>query len=311
MKPVLRNYQGEDDYWRIREFLREVFLLNGRREVCWQPYRFDYWRWHINENLEKMRLENSIFLWETSEGKIAAVLNPDRSGEAFFQLHPAYQNPDLEQEMLDTAEEKLALKIEGGRCKLRVWINEHEASEVELVEKRGYTRTEWAEFQRRRSLDDPIPEAPVAHGYTIRSLGLGLEVLERAYASGLAFHEGDIKTAVENRDDITWFLNVQNCPLYRRDLDIVAIAPDGAVASFCTVWFDDVTRTGSFEPVATVPAHQRKGLGKAVMYEGMRRIKRLGATLAYVGSYDEPAHTLYESVGFTDYDKSWQWTREF
>ncbi|RPI83564.1 MAG: GNAT family N-acetyltransferase, partial [Chloroflexi bacterium] len=61
----------------------------------------------------------------------------------------------------------------------------------------------------------------------------------------------------------------------------------------------------------TVPAHQRKGLGKAVLYEGMRRVKRMGATLANVGSYEEPAHTLYESVGFTNFDKSWQWVREF
>ena len=33
MKPTMRLYQTEDDTWRIRGFLREVFLLNGRREV--------------------------------------------------------------------------------------------------------------------------------------------------------------------------------------------------------------------------------------------------------------------------------------
>ena len=31
MKLTMRLYQVEDDYWRIREFLRQVFLLNGRR----------------------------------------------------------------------------------------------------------------------------------------------------------------------------------------------------------------------------------------------------------------------------------------
>ena len=44
-------------------------------------------------------------------------------------------------------------------------------------------------------------EVTIAPGYTIRSLGDGLELLERCYASGLGFHEGDIKVAVENRDD--------------------------------------------------------------------------------------------------------------
>ena len=42
----MRTAREQDDYWRIREFLREVFLLNGRRELSWQAYRFDYCRWH-------------------------------------------------------------------------------------------------------------------------------------------------------------------------------------------------------------------------------------------------------------------------
>ena len=87
------------------------------------------------------------------------------------------------------------------------------------------------------------------------------------------------------------------------------MAPDGAVAAFCTVWFDDVSRSGVFEPVGTDPAHQRRGLGKAVMAEGLRRLQRLGATLATVGSYGEPAHTLYASMGFREFDLQWPWVK--
>jgi mycothiol synthase len=42
MKLTVRRYQKEDDYWRIRGFLRQVFLLNDRRELSWQVYRFDH-----------------------------------------------------------------------------------------------------------------------------------------------------------------------------------------------------------------------------------------------------------------------------
>jgi mycothiol synthase len=35
MQLTMRVYQTEDDYWRIREFLRQVLLLNGRRELSW------------------------------------------------------------------------------------------------------------------------------------------------------------------------------------------------------------------------------------------------------------------------------------
>ncbi len=45
------------------------------------------------------------------------------------------------------------------------------------------------------------------------------------------------------------------------------------------------------------------------MTEGLRRLKRLGATLATVGSFTEAAHALYESVGFTDLDMSESWMK--
>ena len=39
-----RPYKEENDFWLIRNFLREVFLLNGRLEHSWHVARFDYWR---------------------------------------------------------------------------------------------------------------------------------------------------------------------------------------------------------------------------------------------------------------------------
>ncbi len=92
--------------------------------------------------------------------------------------------------------------------------------------------------------------------------------------------------------------------------DLVAIAPDGAVASFCTIWFDDVTRSAYFEPVATVPAHQRRGLGKALMTEGLRRLQRMGATRAFVGGYSQAANALYRSVMGPKHEVNEVWVKE-
>jgi mycothiol synthase len=310
MKLTMRRYQDEDDSWRIREFLRQVFLLNDRRELSWQVYRFDYWRWHGIENLGHGRLEEDVFIWETADGRIAAVLNREGPGHVFLQVHPGLRTPELEEAMIVVAEEHLAIPSPNGQRKLLVWSNEHDDLRQGILTRRGYTKGDEPEYQRRRSLEAPILEAQPAPGYAVRALGDGAELLERCYASGLAFHPNEIRYAVENREDVSWYRNIQNAPLYRRDLDIVAIAPDGAVASFCTVWFDDVARSGAFEPVGTVPAHQRRGLGKAVMCEGLRRLKRMGATMAYVGSYTPPAHALYASVGFTEYDLSEPWAKE-
>jgi GNAT superfamily N-acetyltransferase len=308
MKLARRPYQGEKDYWRIRAFLRDVFLRNGHLERSWQAYRFDYWRWHGTMNLDDGNLED-VFIWEDEAAHIVAVLNQESNGQAFLQVDPQRRSAELEEEMIATAETYLARpKKDGCEC-LMVWCNEHDSLRQEILEQRGYVKEGWGEYQRRRSLGKPVAEQQVAAGYSIRALGDGAEILERSYASGLAFHPDDISFAVDNRSDIGWYRNIQNAPLYRRDLDLVAIAPDGAVASFCTIWFDDVTRTGAFEPVGTVPAHQQRGLGKAIMAEGLRRLRRIGATMAYVGSYSPEAHALYAAAGFREYEISWPWAK--
>jgi mycothiol synthase len=301
-----RPYQCEADYWQIRGFLRHTFQLNGRREWNWQPFRFDYWRWHVNENIHHLNLADAIFIWETAEGGIAAVLHPEDAGEAHCQIHPAWRTPELLAEMVATAEQHLAVQGADGRRRLRVWANEHNHLLQAVLARRAYSKGEWPEYQRRRPLTIPIDDTPVAAGYTVRSLGDTAELPARSYLSWQAFHPDEPDERYEGWE---WYLNVQRAPLYRRDLDLVAVAPDGALAAFCTVWFDDATRTGAFEPVGTAPAHQRRGLGTAVMREGLRRLQRLGATLATVGSYSAGAGALYASLGFTGYDLSERWEK--
>ena len=90
----------------------------------------------------------------------------------------------------------------------------------------------------------------------------------------------------------------------------MTIAPNGDIASFTTVWFDDVTRCAYFEPVGTYTPYQRRGLAKAVMFEGLRRVKRLGATFAFVGGFSPEADALYTSVMGPEYMRAERWTKE-
>ena len=84
------------------------------------------------------------------------------------------------------------------------------------------------------------------------------ELPSRSWASWRAFHSDDPDEKYDG--DWSWYQNIQAAPLYRRDLDLVAIAPSGEVAAFTTTWYDDVTHSGYFEPVGTMPEHQRCGL---------------------------------------------------
>lgn len=305
MKSTLRRYQKAEDYWRIRTFLRDVLLINDRRQISWDVARFDYWRWHGILNMGDGTLEDDVFIWEDDNGEIVAVLNREAPGSVFLNLRPDFRSGELEAEMLSVAEKHLAVPA-GDTCRvLHVWAQKEDTSFHEILRNRGYSisKKRKSEHQRRRLLSEPILSIMPAEGYAIRALGDVDEHPARCLVSWQAFHPN----APDEDYEGGWYHNIQKAPLYRRDLDIVVVAPNGEFAAFCTIWFDDVTRTGLFEPVGTAPDHQRRGLGKSILTEGLTRLKRQGADIAYVGSYSEPAHALYASVGFETYGilESW------
>ena len=312
MNFTMRSYQNQEDYWQIREFLRDIMILNDRRELSWHVARFDYWWWFANPDLEQLPPEENIFLWETESGEIAAVLNPEGRGQAYMQVHPGFCTLELEDEIILVAEKYLATLGEDGQRQLQFFVDSQDKARQQILGQHGFKRVEEVgnqEYQHRRLLDEALPDVLQIPGYAIRPMGDGLELLERCYASGLGFHEDDIHTARENRDHPEWYHHIQSAPLYRRDLDIVAVASDGSVASFATAWFDDVSRTAYIEPVATVPAHRKRGLGKAVIIEALHRLKRMGCKVAFVGGYSERANALYFSVMGSEYDISEPWEK--
>ena len=188
-------------------------------------------------------------------------------------------------------------------------MNAEDVLQKEILTRRGYVRSKYkAEHMRRRSFTQPVPDSVPRDGYTIRALGEESELPARSWLSWKVFHPDEPD---ENYQGWEWYKNVQRIPLYRRNLDIVAVTPDGELAAFCTVWVDDVTNTAVFEPVGTHPDHQKRGLGKAVMVEGLRRAQSLGATLATVGSYSTGAHALYKSMGFKEFDLLEPWIKEW
>jgi GNAT superfamily N-acetyltransferase len=209
--------------------------------------------------------------------------------------------------MITLAEKKLSIESDGQRM-LYVWTESEDTLRLEILKKRGYTRGKWTEHQWRRDLDAPIPEVSIPEGYTIRSLGDVDEIPARSWASWRGFHPDEPD---EDYQGWEWYLNIQRCPLYRRDLDIVAIAPTGEIASFCTMWYDDATRSAYIEPVATVPEHLRRGLSRACITAGLQRLQRMGATRAFVSGYEPGPNALYSLTLSPTHDKSEQWIKKW
>lgn len=293
MNTQMRTYRDEDDYWRLRAFLRDVFMRNNRQETSWQTARLDYWRYFGNPNLEHYALSRAILFWETDDGQIVGMVCPENRGHAHLQVHPDHRSIELETEMLANAELCLAEQDHHARKQtLTVWAHQDDTMRGELLTARGYERGDWPENQFGTTLDFPIRSVALPAGYEIRALEAD-ELPARALLSWRVFHPGEPDS---NYQGWRWYHDIQRCPMYRRDLDLVAVAPDGKMAAFSTLWYDDVTRTGYFEPVGTSPYHQRRGLASALMNEGMRRIKGMGGIYATVAGYSDAAINLYGAV---------------
>jgi len=285
-------------------------MCNDRRMLSWPVARLDYWRWHGILNLSDGALEKDVYLWETEQGQIASVLNREGAGQAFLQMHPSFKTTKLEDQMITLAEEHLRAPSQRGGAVLWVWSDSGDSQRLCLLEKRGFTHiAEADEHQWRRRLELPIPDNPVRVGYRIRSLGDISELPSRSWASWRAFHPEE---PYENYNtDWSWYQNIQAAPLYRPDLDLVAIAPSGEIAAFTTIWYDEATRCGYFEPVGTMPEHQRCGLARSLLCEGMRRLSRLGATQVMTSGGVPPANALYQSVLGPIYDLYQPWEKRW
>ena len=98
---------------------------------------------------------------------------------------------------------------------------------------------------------------------------------------------------------------MQSAPNFRKELNIVAVAPDGNFVSYCGMWVEAVNRFAYVEPVATDPDYRRMKLGTAVVLEGVRRCGELGATVACVGT----DRSFYQSMGFKRMYTDHRWIR--
>ncbi len=53
MQFTMPPYLNEEDYWRMRQFLREVMLANNLHQHSWHVARLDYWWWFIQPDLKE------------------------------------------------------------------------------------------------------------------------------------------------------------------------------------------------------------------------------------------------------------------
>jgi mycothiol synthase len=260
--------------------------------------------WHPGDVVWGM-YQNTVFdagrevrLWE-EDGELVGFAFLEEPDGMVMQVHPRLRGSgSLEGEMLGWAAHETR-SVFGERAGDELWtrVAEDEPRLDALLAGMGFGRDPDHALKMARALDEPPAEHTPPDGWTVREVGGEEEWEERVEVHREVWHPSRVTLEAYRR--------LRKAPGYDPRLDLVAVAPDGEFCSYCLCWFDPQSRTGLFEPLGTRQTHRGKGLGKAVMEEGLERLRELGARIAFVTAIhdNEAARSLYESVGFHTVNK--------
>jgi ribosomal protein S18 acetylase RimI-like enzyme len=192
-----------------------------------------------------------------------------------------------------------------------VGTRQDNAERIAFLEQHGFHRGEYVEVNMLRSLEEALPpealppealppevSPPLAlpGGFRVRSLaGEASEVADRAAAHREVWHPWTVGEVTDEQ-----YARFMQMPGYDRDLDVVAVAPDGTIAAYANGWLDLVNKIGDLGPVGAREAYRRQGLTRAVLLEALRRMKARGMDRVCVstGEGNVAARGLCESIGF-------------
>lgn len=248
------------------------------------------------------RMPERTRLWENAGGALVAwaTLQFPAWYCLDFVVRPNARSADLEATVLAWAVERLETEAtdRGGHLPFYVSARANDGARIKAIEKAGFARQNWSYVHFVRDLDRPIPAPKLPEGFTIRPLAGEREA--EAYA---AMHRAAFDTTNMTAD---WRQTTLRDPRYVPDLDLVAVGPEGNLAAFCVGWITPPLaslagqRLAQVEPLGVLPEHQRKGLGRALLLEVLRRAKALGAHRIEVDaeSYNEASRGTYEALGF-------------
>lgn len=298
MNTSTRAYRVPDDYTVVDRFLVELYEPADRLAHWLQP-RWEYMHSHpYVENVDLQRIGIAA-----DDDAVVGVVHPEHSPAfCYFQIRPG--RSDVKMMLVEWAEAHLG----GWSSDLKgtvvgFFIDDIDVESQTILTQRGYsTFSDWGEHHARMRLDVPLPRTSMQEGFRLQSLAdeNDLAKVNRVLRRGFG-HEGPAP-----EDGISSRARAQQTPNYHKELNIVAVAPDGSYAAYAGIWYVPENKVAYVEPVATDPDYRRMGLGKAVVLEAILRTRELGAEVAWVGSEQE----FYLDMGFEVVAHSTLWYRD-
>ncbi len=284
----VRSYEGLHDLRAMLDLLAE-----GRKadNGTYYIHGGDLQWWLFYTDLPPQTWQSNIRLWMQAGRLIGwALLSHNEDAFDVF-ADPRLRGEALEHEMFAWAVEQMSAHD----SVQNVWVAEHDEARIHWLQANGFAREQSHIVLFNRSLSGPLDGPPLPEGFSIRTSRGEEDAQLRSVASYAAFKA---RKPFEKYWPRT--LRFMQSPIYVPQHEIFINAPQGEVTAYCIVWTDTLNKAGHFEPVGTHPDFQRKGLGKILLFESLRRLKSEGMREAFVCTNhdNEAAIRLYESVGF-------------
>jgi mycothiol synthase len=297
-----RPYRDAADWWRVRSLLVQAWP-RSRHGTVWDIRHWDGERYHRAELADDARRAGLIGLWEADDGRLVGAVHPEGGGASFLEVDPDFRH--LEPEMIRWAEGRFARNSASGRT-IEFWVGDKDAVRRDILAHLGYRPDEqggWMRCLRFDSLPEADPPAP-AEPYRFRAT----EPSEADCTRMAALLNAGFGRTVHSAPEIRNFVDLS--PSFEHDLNLVAVAPDGAFAATAGITYDAANRHGVIEPVCTHPDHRRHGLARGLLLEGLARLRARGALTASLDTGEgEAANALYAGCGFVEGHHFRAWRR--
>lgn len=262
--------------------------------------------------------QRDLRLWLDGQGRVVAfaMLNPIASehlldGFLWMPVLPELRDTALAGEVIGWASERLRqLGAERGlTTRLATGANVVDSWRIGLLEAHGFSPIRYF-LRMERPFAEPVGRPQFPAGFTLRPVAgeheaeAWAELFNQSFVDHWNFHP----LTVERLRGI-WAE-----PLYRRDLDLVVVAPDGALAAFCACDVDpeDADGAGWIAALGTRRGYRSQGLGRAALLAGLAALEGAGARVArLIVDAESPtgATRLYEAAGFTETRRSMRMAR--
>ena len=301
-----RAYAGDEDIEAVTRFLLDTYQIT-QTFFNWEPPRWQGMSYHGDDAEQaafRAKVPSQVRIWEDDAGSIVGVVIPEESGWVFLQIHPDHRG--IEPEMVAWAEANLVDVDKDGRRYMHISAFDYDTFRCDLLTACGYTRTEGYENLRRRPMDVAVPDFPAPAGFTVR----GMRVHPDDWQGMATLLNSAFRRTIHSAEE---YRNFQRAPIYRAELDIAVIAPDGTLAANAGLTAHEAESFAVVEPVATHPDYHNRGLARAAITEGLRRVQALGIRSVFVGAWhaNPAANHTYESLGFTDAKRLYVWRKEW